>query len=130
MGDDKKEEKKSYTFTDKRGLDKEEAERGQEIKGGPGMVQEEQDPEGPMPKIDFATLIMSFASAFMISMGLVPDPVTGKIQKDLLIAQQNIDIINLLKEKTTGNLDPDEQRLLDQILYEIRMHYVEALKEK
>jgi hypothetical protein len=130
MGDDEKEEKKGYTFADKRGLDKEEPEQSYEIKGGPDPVQEERSPDGPMPEIDFATLIMSFASAAMISMGLVPDPVTGKIQKNILIAKQNIDIIHLLKEKTAGNLEQDEEKLMDHILYELRMHYVEGLKEK
>ena len=130
MGEDKKEEKKSYTFTDKRGLDKEDSGREQGIKSGPDQAQGEPAPKGPRPEIDFATLIMSFASASMISMGLVPDPATGKIQKNLLISQQNIDIISLLKEKTTGNLDQNEEKLLERILYELRMHYVEALKDK
>jgi hypothetical protein len=63
-------------------------------------------------------------------MGMVADPATGKIQKDLFIAKQNIDVISLLKEKTTGNLTQDEEKLIDQILYELRMHYVEIMKEK
>lgn len=121
MEDDKKEGRKSYTFTDKRGLGK-ETEPVHEMKT--------ETPGEAIPKIDFPTLIMSFASASMISMGLVPDPVTGEIQKNLLIAQQNIDVISLLREKTKGNVTPEEERLMEQILYELRMHYVEALKEK
>jgi hypothetical protein len=121
MEDDKKEEKKSYTFTDKRGLNKETE---------PVHEMNTESPKESIPKIDFPTLIMSFASASMISMGLVPDPVTGEIQKSLLIAQQNIDVISLLREKTRGNVTPDEERLMEQILYELRMHYVEALKDK
>jgi len=121
MEDDKKEGKKGYTFTDKRGQDK-ETEPVHEVN---------KEPQGEsIPKIDFPTLIMSFASASMISMGLVPDPVTGEIQKNLLIAQQNIDVISLLREKTRGNVTQDEERLMEQILYELRMHYIEALKEK
>jgi hypothetical protein len=129
MGDEKKEEKKGYTFLDRRGLNKDSTEKEQGMKKPP-----EQPKEGPVPKgsvlIDFATLIMSFASASMISMGIVPDPATGTIQKNLVIAQQNIDVISLLKEKTRGNLSQEEERLIEQILYELRMHYVEALKDK
>jgi hypothetical protein len=121
MEDDKKEREKGYTFTDKRGLDK-ETEPVHEVKTDPERES--------VPKIDFPTLIMSFASASMISMGLVPDPVTGEIQENLLIAQQNIDVISLLREKTRGNVSPDEEKLMEQILYELRMHYVEALKDK
>jgi hypothetical protein len=130
MGDDKKEEKKSYTVTDKRGLEREDTDQVQEIKGGPDKVKEEPMLNDSLPTIDFATLIMSFASASMICMGMVADPATGKIQKDLFIAKQNIDVISLLKEKTTGNLTQDEEKLIDQILYELRMHYVEIMKEK
>lgn len=121
MEEDKKEGKKGYTFTDKRGQDR-ETEPVHEMKPEPR--------DESIPKIDFPTLVMSFASASMISMGLVPDPVTGEVQKDLLIAQQNIDVISLLREKTKGNVTPEEERLMEQILYELRMHYIEALKEK
>jgi len=72
---------------------------------------------------------MSFASAAMISMGRVPEPATGTIHRDLATAQQNIDILTLLQEKTRGNLNADEERLMDQILYELRMSFVEAMKE-
>jgi hypothetical protein len=66
----------------------------------------------------------------MISMGRVPEPATGAIHRDLAIAQQNIDILTLLQEKTRGNLNADEERLMDQILYELRMSFVEAMKER
>ena len=81
-----------------------------------------------MSNIDFSTLIMSFASAAMIAMGSMPDPASGKIKIDLELAQQNIDIILLLKEKTQGNLTSEEQGLLENILYELRMSFVEAKK--
>jgi hypothetical protein len=71
---------------------------------------------------------MSFASAALVSMGRVPDPAVGTVQKNLVIAQQNIDIIHLLHEKTKGNLTADEERLMDQVLYELRMSYVDATK--
>ena len=142
MADEKKEEKKSYTFLDKRGVDHDEPGVQNDLKG----TQAERKPE-PQPKteprssenharrgtpqsIDFSTLIMSFASAAMISMGRVTDPATGAVQRNLAVAQQNIDIITLLYEKTRGNLTAEEERLMDQILYELRMVFVEAMKEE
>ena len=130
MGDEKKEERKSYTFSDKRGLNKEGAQDAQELKKDAFQLDEAPAMKGAAPEIDFATLIMSFASASMISLGMVPDPAMGTTQKNLVIAQQNIDIITLLKEKTRGNLTQEEDRLVDQVLYELRMYYIEALKDK
>lgn len=129
MGDEKKDEKKGYTFVDKRGLDKEEAPAPREPQKADTQARQPKGQGGPGPGIDLTTLIMSFASAAMISMGRVPDPATGELQKNLVIAQQNIDIIHLLQEKTRGNLTADEERLMEQILYELRMNYVDATKE-
>ncbi|MGO9145175.1 MAG: DUF1844 domain-containing protein [Desulfomonilia bacterium] len=130
MGDEKKEEKKSYTFLDKRGLDQGVAETPQETTKFDPQPQEGKNQRGSAPAIDFTTLVMSFASAALVSMGRVPDPAVGTVQKNLVIAQQNIDIIHLLHEKTKGNLTADEERLMDQVLYELRMSYVDATKEE
>ncbi len=154
MTEEKKEERRGYTFLDKRGMDEPESRDHQgggipdpEPKPGPrqeqGAWQRSGQPRPPEPggpqrqarhgeplSIDFTTLVMSFASAAMMSMGRVPDPATGTIHRDLAIAQQNIDILTLLQEKTRGNLNADEERLMDQILYELRMTFVEAMKER
>ncbi len=79
-------------------------------------------------EIDFSTLIMSFASAAMISLGKIADPSTGQMCRNLALAQQNINILTLLKDKTKGNLTPEEGALMDSVLYELRINYVEALK--
>lgn len=131
MEDEKKEEKRGYTFSDKRGRSNEDdALDRQEMKKDPVSEHSEQEPSPKDPSllIDFVTLIMSFASASMICMGKIPDPATGTVQKNLSIAKQNIDIISLLMEKTKGNLTQEEDRIIEQILYELRMHYVEAAK--
>jgi len=130
MEDEKKEDKKGYTFMDKRGLDKEDPGTSYGLKDYDVTSQEKDQPKGHIPTIDFTTLIMSFASAALVSMGRVSDPAHGKVQKNFVIAQQNIDIINLLYEKTKGNLTADEGHLMEQILYELRMCYVEAMKEE
>ncbi len=130
MDEEKKEEIKGYTFTDKRGLDKDETQEGKEPKEFDPEAPEEKDQIGPAQAIDFTTLIMSLASSALVSMGRVPDPATGTVQKNFGFAHQNIDIIHLLQEKTRGNLSADEERLVEQILYELRMSYISALKDE
>ncbi len=123
-------EKKRYTFTDKRGRADNDVKSTQPDKDlHPGRKED----RPPLPgedahEIDFSTLIMSFASAAMISLGHVPDPATGQIVRNTAIAMQNIGIISLLKEKTKGNLSREEETLLDSILYELRIAYIEAQK--
>ncbi|NBX68976.1 MAG: DUF1844 domain-containing protein [Proteobacteria bacterium] len=77
-------------------------------------------------EIDFVTLIYSFATGALISMGLAPDPQTKKTQKNLTMAKQNIEILTMLQAKTKGNLTPDEAKFLDNILTEVRLRFVEA----
>lgn len=120
-------EKKKYTFTDRRGRSEEPEKKA--WSGPPGPMDEALSRGGQdEDAIDFPTLIMSFASAAMIGMGAVPDPVTGQVSRDLAVAKQNIDIIALLKDKTKGNLTGEEDSLLEGILYELRMVFVQAQK--
>jgi len=77
------------------------------------------------PEINFVTFVLSLATSVQISLGLIPHPVTKKPQPDLIHAKQTIDILGILEEKTKGNLDADEAQLLKQILFELRMKYVE-----
>ena len=83
------------------------------------------EPPRALPEIDFATFILSLASSALIHLGEVPDA-GGKSERDLPLAKQTIDIIALLREKTKGNLAPDEAQLLDSLLYDLRMKYVAA----
>lgn len=122
-------QKKRYTFTDKRGRsDESKGDQESESFRTPGTGDSPPYLQEGYPEIDFSTLIMSFASAAMISIGNIPDPVTGQINKNLPLAQQNISIISLLKEKTKGNLSKEEESLIESILYELRLSYVEAKK--
>lgn len=82
-------------------------------------------------RFDFSMLIQSLAITALHHLGHVPDPATGQPgDVDLLLAQQNIDILELLEVKTRGNLEVDEARMLESLLYEVRMHYVEASKQR
>jgi len=81
--------------------------------------------DGPA-EIDFSTLVYSFATGALISMGLAPDPQTKKVQKNLAMAKQNIEILSMLQLKTKGNLTQDEDKFLENILTEVRLRFVEA----
>jgi hypothetical protein len=80
--------------------------------------------------VTFLGFILSLAHTAAVHFGDVPDPVSGQtIPANLPAAQQMIDILALLEEKTRGNLTAEERQFLDQILYELRLRYVEASKQ-
>lgn len=81
-----------------------------------------------MPELSFTGFVISLASSAAIHFGDIPDPQSGEHQApaDLEGAQQMIDILSLLEEKTRGNLTAEERQVLEQVLYELRMRYLEA----
>ncbi len=79
---------------------------------------------GPMPKVTFTTFILSLASSGLVHLGEVPEPETGATQENLLMAEHTIDILTMLHDKTRASLDAEESRLLEGLLYELRMKYV------
>ena len=81
----------------------------------------------PDPNINFASFVLSLAATAAVHFGDRLEP--GAVEAgpvDLEAAGQMIDILALLEEKTKGNLTPDEEQLLDAILYELRLRFVEA----
>jgi hypothetical protein len=85
------------------------------------------DPDAAaLPGIDFSTLVLSLATSAMVHMGLVPETEGGPVEKNLPLAHQTIDTLEMLQEKTRGNLTDDETKLLQSVLYELRMGYVKA----
>ena len=79
------------------------------------------------PALDFTSFVISLASTAAIHFGDMPDPVTGqKAQVNLAGAAQMIDILALLDQKTRGNLTAEERQVLEQVLYELRLRYIEA----
>jgi hypothetical protein len=80
-----------------------------------------------MSELTFVSFVVSLASTAAIHFGDLPDPVTGEPGPiDLVGAAQMIDILSLLDEKTRGNLTAEERQLLEQVLYELRLRFVEA----
>jgi hypothetical protein len=90
------------------------------------------DEEAPqaLPPLDFSTFVLSLASTAMVHLGQLPRPEGEAVQRDLPAAKQAIDMLNMLEEKTRGNLDESEQKLLRSVLYDLRVAYVDASKSK
>jgi hypothetical protein len=87
------------------------------------------------PQLDFNAFVLSLASSALIHLGLAPDPdaPAGSApapKADLGLAQQSIDLLALLQEKTRGNLTPSEESFLRNLLYDLRMRYVEVARAK
>lgn len=93
---------------------------GPEPKSEPGANE-----PGPSEIIDFSNFFMSLATSAVIQLGLAPDPTDGQYYIDIEAAQQTIDIIAMLKDKTRGNLTPQEESLISKVLADLRLRFVE-----
>jgi hypothetical protein len=81
----------------------------------------------PDQQLTFMAFVLSLASSAAIHFGDLPDPVSGeRVEPNLDGASQMIEILSLLEQKTRGNLNAEERQLLEQVLYELRMRFVEA----
>jgi len=102
---------------------KQEAEKKTEPKKAGGEAKSETQDRGPLPEVNFQSLIFSLSSSALFHLGEIADPQTGQKQKDLPLAKHSIDTIALLKEKTKGNLEDEEQKFIDTILTDLRWRY-------
>jgi hypothetical protein len=133
MEEDKNE--KGFVIKDRRHFDEsgsvrnEEEEKREEEKKSEAKVEHDATPpeDAPLPEINFAGFIFSLSTTAMYHFGDFPDPVTKEAKRNLAAAKQTIDILTILKTKTEGNLDEDENQLLDDILYELRMRFVKEM---
>ncbi len=81
------------------------------------------------PTVSFVAFVLTLVRTAAVHLGDVEDPVSGgKQEPDLVAAQQMIDILDMLHKKTQGNLTAEERQFLEQVLYELRMRFVEAKK--
>jgi hypothetical protein len=79
-----------------------------------------------LPRVDFSTFVLSLATAALYELGAVPDAGTGeRVPADPLVARQTLETLEMLREKTQGNLSEDERKLIDSLLYDLRMRFVE-----
>lgn len=83
--------------------------------------------EGPA---GFDTLVSYLSTTAMFQLGLLPGPGGERIPADLVNARRTIDLLEVLQHKTRGNLTPDETKLLDDVIYELRLSFVEVEKQR
>ena len=83
-----------------------------------------QEEEFCLPEINFSTFIISLNASALLHLGVIGEPSTGKKNKNLPLGKQTIDILNMLEEKTRGNLTKEEEGLFKNILYDLRIAYV------
>jgi len=139
MTDEEKE--KGFTVRDKRVFAEGETENRREAaedkkepaesaRPKPAQEQPKKEPEGqeegPLPEINFSNFIFSLSTSALIQLGEIPDPVNNQTNKNIPLAKQTIDILGMLQEKTKGNLTTDEENLIKNILYDLRMRFVKA----
>jgi hypothetical protein len=110
-----------FTIIDRRGSRDEES---------PSPEQESAAPRTEsLPRVDFASLLVSFATSALYHLGQVADPETGEpAPVNLPVARQTIDTLEVLQEKTRGNLTPQEEELLTHLLTDLRMRFVQSAR--
>jgi hypothetical protein len=127
---EKEEQEKSFTVRDKRFSAQKEEEADSKVK----EEKKEEKPQGGdspgqeavLPEINFVNFLFSISTSALIQLGEIEDPVGQQTVKNLPLAKQTIDLIGMLKEKTKGNLTSDEAKLIENILFDLRMKYVKA----
>ena len=134
MGNEEKKEEqgKGFVVKDRRFSAHKETEEVSQTKEEKKEQEPQEEPapspeqEAPLPEINFASFIFSLTTSALIQLGEIPDPNTQQTARHLPSAKQTIDLISLLKEKTKGNLTQDEEKLIDAMLYDLKMRYVKA----
>ena len=115
-------------------------EKGELREESPKVPMSDTSPQGPVEEpflghntsddaempMDFQALVFSLSSTALFQLGIAPDPITGKAEKDLPAAKQTIDILGILQDKTKGNLTSEEAHLLNDCVHDLRMTYLKV----
>lgn len=128
-----KDEERGFKVEDRRSS-AEDAPSAGEAKQDPAPADRASEPRSAgaseprtLPQLDFSTFVLSLTTSAMVHLGEAPHP-DGAVRKELTLAKQTIDLLGLLREKTRGNLSEEESRLLDEVLYDLRLRYVSAAR--
>ena len=128
-----KEEKKSFRVIDKRTTAEATEKKEEKVKKATKAQAKEAQKEAqveqppPVPEVTFSAFVYSLSTSALVHLGEIPEPITEKMDKNLPLAKQTIDILGILQEKTKGNLTQEEENLLNSFLYDLRMRYVKAI---
>lgn len=116
-----------FTVTDRRASHGEAAAPAAEA-AGPADDAQAAGPGG-LPPVDFHTFVLSLGSSALLHLGELEHPEAGGPQQDLALAKHTIDLLAMLQEKTKGNLTPPEEKLMESLLFDLRLRYVEVTKK-
>jgi DNA polymerase III delta prime subunit len=117
---EKPEDKKEKKVEDKK----------EEAADGPKDDKTQTAEDMPLPEMDFKLFVYSLTMQTMMHLGDLPNPISKETEMDLKQAKQTIDILGILAEKTKGNLDEDEKKMLENGLFDLRMRYVDKNKKE
>jgi hypothetical protein len=81
-----------------------------------------------LPPLDFSSIVFPFYTQALLKLGILEDPTEPKVEEDLELSRRLIDILDLLKDRTKGNLNPDEEKFLESSLQQLKMHFLEKTK--
>ena len=130
--EDREDQDRGFKVEDKRRLNTEGARAEQPAAesdaGKPDAVEGVLDSADPPRELTFSSFVIGLASQAFVFLGAMPDPQSGDVRRDLPQAKALIDILSMLSEKTAGNLDEHEARMMEEMLYELRIHYVKELR--
>jgi hypothetical protein len=121
---------RGFTVVDRRASSGDPAKQAPPAASPPPPEQPVLEPSEALPPVDFSGFVLSLATSALYHMGYVGDPERDQPapEPDLPLARQTIDTIEMLQLKTQGNLDSEEGRLLEGVLYELHLRYVEVSK--
>ncbi|MGA2533211.1 MAG: DUF1844 domain-containing protein [Candidatus Aminicenantales bacterium] len=77
-----------------------------------------------LPPLDFSSIVILLYFPTLIQLGLMEDPGTGQLGEDLVLAKRNIDLLDLLRDRTKGNLEEEEEKFLEGVLNQLKMAYL------
>jgi len=117
-----------FTVTDRRSFNDAGEARPETPSQPDGAAPEGDFPSGAFPPVDFHTFVLSLGSSALLHLGELEPPDGGEPEKDLALAKHTIDILSMLEEKTKGNLTSAEEKLIESLLYDLRLRYVNASK--
>lgn len=126
----KEPEEQGFTFIDRRGSRGEPAPKPAPPPSAAGSER-----SGPVPTSAFETspepdltgLFLMLASSALVHLGEAPDPMTGAPRRDLAQARLTIDLLGLLRDKTEGHRTEEESQLLDELLYNLQIQFIQAI---
>lgn len=127
VAEDEKDQSRGFKVEDRRRFSESGAPRAESVEAEPGPAASSAPHD--VPEISFGTFVISLSAQGLAHLGEMPHPVDGATTVDLAGARQIIEILSMLRDKTRGNLDPEEQRLVEHALYELRMKFVERVRQ-